>query len=1296
MIVRMSLVLLLSMAFLGLSETASAVLGTRSQNFDTDPGWTALNNTTPGLDFGYSFTNDVGGVTTGEAGGTIDRIDGTAYYADTDFPLSLTPSDAFSFTGSFVFKEDEVPFDYDQDSYLGFFNKDSMPDSRVPSLALRVREGFDAQQDGHHFRLEVEYRQSIGDRNTGTVHSPDGGITAGAGYGVKHTVWMSYDPNGNNGGGSFEAVINDGTTDIIDRTVGSIDGPVNLHSEPFLDDFEFNAFGLFIRGREGAQVVGGKDYQFFVDDVTYTVNVPFTSSGDLYTWGDRIADGSWGDTNAWRVSEGGGPFMDATDFPILQPAPDPSDPVQVLSGTVSVDTGDQGAFSLQVDASAGVNVASGFTLSIQTSVTTDPNSTLVLAGTLGARSIDAQGLVTFSDGVLNVNGGTIASAATSSDATIANSSELSIGQMTVGTGDSLVKQSGGTLILDQSGGANSFAAGSSIDVEGGAVAGVNDQANSALGSADVNLAGGNLVLSSKQASAAAFDVAVDVTSDTDIRAAQVAGADPNETVTLGGVNGVNVAAAVEATIKTDDGYTLNVDGDVGGDGQLSLVTGAKVNITGAVTPAIVEFQGDMSNITGTANIAPGQAYSFAPTDDTPDMSIGFAIGGDVGVTIEGQVDGSVELAGGASYTGATRIVLGALRIGGGALDGDFDGNGVVNGNDFLLWQQDPGVGTLSQWENNYGQTGGGGGLPGGSLLQFEGAAPGDLAVLESGDATFERNIGTGAGEVNWAGSGGFASRGGASGLIVTLEGGAELSFSSADAGFNGNALQLGSPFADGKVELTNNLNLEGAERIVQIGDNPDSDQDFVEISGNITSIAGGELTVTEENGGGSFEGGLLVLSGINSMEKLRIEDASVDAVQGVGLPNSANLEFNGNNDSRPAVWVGSGTFERNIGPGAGEVSWDDPGGFGARGGDLTVTLHGGAVLDWESATAGMNGQDLQLGSNHSDAVTTFVNGAVGWEDDGMGGMVPGDRAFQTFGDPNSEADEIHINGDFVVGFNNIDIEGIDSRVIVNGNMTTAEEIITRGNVIVLVNGVLDVFDQVSIKDTSNLFINGTAMVEVDDFQTDDVGGIGGVGTIHIQSATGRVGVDVNAFLRPGPDLNAVGTLNVSLEASLAMVRIDNNATYEMEFTDDGGLMHDSVSIVGPAAAGFGQFRLGEELGDQWNLELSALEDLTGLVSPAGEYDLFVWDDQVDFFLDTVFINPGSDVVNNVVLNSTEFNVSLATVNYEVMGDFSGRVFVTGLSLLSGVTAVPEPTSAALLSGLAIISLLGSRSRCRKS
>ena len=36
------------------------------------------------------------------------------------------------------------------------------------------------------------------------------------------------------------------------------------------------------------------------------------------------------------------------------------------------------------------------------------------------------------------------------------------------------------------------------------------------------------------------------------------------------------------------------------------------------------------------------------------------------------------------------------------LAGDFDGDGDVDGNDFLVWQRDLGVGALADWQNNYG------------------------------------------------------------------------------------------------------------------------------------------------------------------------------------------------------------------------------------------------------------------------------------------------------------------------------------------------------------------------------------------------------------------------------------------------------------------------------------------------------------------------------------------------------------------------------------------------------------------
>ena len=38
------------------------------------------------------------------------------------------------------------------------------------------------------------------------------------------------------------------------------------------------------------------------------------------------------------------------------------------------------------------------------------------------------------------------------------------------------------------------------------------------------------------------------------------------------------------------------------------------------------------------------------------------------------------------------------------MPGDYNGDGIVDGADFLLWQRDPGIGSLSDWQTDYGLT----------------------------------------------------------------------------------------------------------------------------------------------------------------------------------------------------------------------------------------------------------------------------------------------------------------------------------------------------------------------------------------------------------------------------------------------------------------------------------------------------------------------------------------------------------------------------------------------------------------
>ncbi|TWU28374.1 hypothetical protein [Bythopirellula polymerisocia] len=55
----------------------------------------------------------------------------------------------------------------------------------------------------------------------------------------------------------------------------------------------------------------------------------------------------------------------------------------------------------------------------------------------------------------------------------------------------------------------------------------------------------------------------------------------------------------------------------------------------------------------------------------------------------------------ASYPLLSEIIVDVSDIPEGQA-GDFDMDGDVDGHDFLTWQRDPGVGSLSDWQNNYG------------------------------------------------------------------------------------------------------------------------------------------------------------------------------------------------------------------------------------------------------------------------------------------------------------------------------------------------------------------------------------------------------------------------------------------------------------------------------------------------------------------------------------------------------------------------------------------------------------------
>jgi T5SS/PEP-CTERM-associated repeat protein len=124
------------------------------------------------------------------------------------------------------------------------------------------------------------------------------------------------------------------------------------------------------------------------------------------------------------------------------------------------------------------------------------------------------------------------------------------------------------------------------------------------------------------------------------------------------------------------GATLTIDYDTNGDSFINMSTGGMLALFGEADSSLTAF---MDLINGTGAIR----YWDSGITDWAHIT-GAAYGDDY--TLIYQTSGDL-----AGYT--------LLTVG---MEGDFDGNGIVDGKDLLVWQRDPSVGPLSAWEANYG------------------------------------------------------------------------------------------------------------------------------------------------------------------------------------------------------------------------------------------------------------------------------------------------------------------------------------------------------------------------------------------------------------------------------------------------------------------------------------------------------------------------------------------------------------------------------------------------------------------
>jgi autotransporter-associated beta strand protein len=241
---------------------------------------------------------------------------------------------------------------------------------------------------------------------------------------------------------------------------------------------------------------------------------------------------------------------------------------------------------------------------------------------------------------------------------------------------------------------------------------------------------------------------------------------------------------------------------------MANTAGIKVSSTSTATPTVLDYGGSAN-----ATVATPLTFSAGAATNT--------------VTLGNVGTGSITYSATPSFgTGTTTLALGnASDTIGGSIGNLANGAGgvtalVKQGTNNDVW-------VLTGTNTYTGQTLVSGGvlqassssLPTGNIV-LQGASSTNFGILQTSSGTLTVNLGTGAGQYQWAGNGGFAAMGGGT-LTLNVNSGAALSwnaggFNNTQIGGNGGAaLAFGSNAGSGEVILANNLNLNSNDPFQQ-------------------------------------------------------------------------------------------------------------------------------------------------------------------------------------------------------------------------------------------------------------------------------------------------------------------------------------------------------------------------------------------------------------------------------------------------------------------------------------------------
>lgn len=263
-----------------------------------------------------------------------------------------------------------------------------------------------------------------------------------------------------------------------------------------------------------------------------------------------------------------------------------------------------------------------------------------------------------------------------------------------------------------------------------------------------------------------------------------------------------------------------------------------------------------------------------------------------------------------------------------------------------------------------------------SHVNFAGTSIGG-AILGLGAGNFTRSLGTGPGEVQWTGHGGFAAFD--ADRIVNL-GGLGATVQWATGNFVPNARNLVFGYGNGTdsqdsthtLDFQNPIDLNGDVRTITVNDGNGTSNARIDavLSGGLLDTGGtGAFT---KNGTGTLS--LTVASTYTG--QTRVDSGTLLLNHANALPGGTGVT-GGTSNLRLAggvIGLGVGDFFRGLGTGDDQVQWTTTGGFAGFGADRVVNLGGaGTAVTWGAGGFIPNGASFSLSNLSADASVDFQN-----------------------------------------------------------------------------------------------------------------------------------------------------------------------------------------------------------------------------------------------------------------------------------------------------------------------------------